>query len=413
MFGGSLCRGGEMMAMTGALAILSVILVPNFIKARELNEFTECKRHLKELGTACEMWSVDHAGHYPERLDLLRTVKANGSERTYLPSPLTCPRTEQTYRFRLEPLADTKVEDYQITCPDGTAHGLPGDEPRYRGTEGLSAGTPSGHLGVSTAGLSLLGALLALGLFGASLARRPEPSPRVAVILDRYPALAWLSCASWFLLVSGTVWALMATTWSWPLTTIRLILSCWLSGLIVEGLVRLGYRGWDLLSPRAEGSDNSSHDPIGEQPCLRLAGRREVLVPSTQERRLASLISLLLPSLVLLTICLIAVFEPDPALAARSTLIGLALAAMVSFPMALWGKSWARSLTRRELEWVAGSGQLLEHRLDGTRTRVLGSLGDIESVAEVASGYEIVIGGERFLLRAGELGAGLATARPA
>ena len=55
----------ELMIVIAIIAILAAILVPNFIRARAQGQLTACKSNLKNIGTACEMYSTDFAGRYP------------------------------------------------------------------------------------------------------------------------------------------------------------------------------------------------------------------------------------------------------------------------------------------------------------------------------------------------------------
>jgi type II secretory pathway pseudopilin PulG len=65
------------------VGVLAAILVPNFIRARARGRLTACKSNLKNIGTALEMYSTDHAGRYPLRF---RDLTPN-----YLKTIPTCP----------------------------------------------------------------------------------------------------------------------------------------------------------------------------------------------------------------------------------------------------------------------------------------------------------------------------------
>ncbi len=47
------------------------ILSPGYIKAPDQGKLTACKSNLKNIATACEMYSTDFKGHYPPTLSLL------------------------------------------------------------------------------------------------------------------------------------------------------------------------------------------------------------------------------------------------------------------------------------------------------------------------------------------------------
>ncbi|MEW6280431.1 MAG: hypothetical protein AB1758_17505 [Candidatus Eremiobacterota bacterium] len=51
--------------------VLTAILLPNFIHTSCGGQLTACKSNLKNLGTALEMYSTDHAGAYPPDMGYL------------------------------------------------------------------------------------------------------------------------------------------------------------------------------------------------------------------------------------------------------------------------------------------------------------------------------------------------------
>lgn len=95
---------------------------------RESSELLRCHSNLKNLGTALEMWAVDHQGAYTRNLD----EAATSADMPEVPS---CPAAgKPTYVVRLE-----GKDGYLIWC-QGEHHqadGLPPDYPRYGPPEGL------------------------------------------------------------------------------------------------------------------------------------------------------------------------------------------------------------------------------------------------------------------------------------
>ncbi|MGV8122185.1 MAG: protein kinase [Candidatus Xenobiia bacterium LiM19] len=78
--------------------LLSGILVPNFLRARASGVLTGCKSHLKNIGTAMEMYSSDNKGRYPRSLAAITP--------NYLRTLPTCPdagRMSFRYVFTTEP----------------------------------------------------------------------------------------------------------------------------------------------------------------------------------------------------------------------------------------------------------------------------------------------------------------------
>lgn len=92
------------------LVVLSVLLTPawsqfgNLRKARAQGQCTACKSNLKNLATACEMYSTDYNARYPKSLDLLTKNSKYGP---YLMSIPTCPAAG----------ADTYSATWTVTAP--------------------------------------------------------------------------------------------------------------------------------------------------------------------------------------------------------------------------------------------------------------------------------------------------------
>lgn len=94
---------------------------------------TACESNEKNIGTALELYSDDHAGAYPRSLGEL-TPK-------YLKVIPTCPAAGQdTYSSRYQVAASPAA--YSFFC-QGTNHegvGLKADFPQYTSTQGLVSG---------------------------------------------------------------------------------------------------------------------------------------------------------------------------------------------------------------------------------------------------------------------------------
>ena len=74
----------ELMIVIAIIAILAAILVPNFVRARAQGHLTACKSNLKNIGTALEMYSTDHAGRYPLTNTGLQQALTTGNNGGYL-----------------------------------------------------------------------------------------------------------------------------------------------------------------------------------------------------------------------------------------------------------------------------------------------------------------------------------------
>lgn len=88
---------------------------------------TECQGHLKQLGTAMEMWAADHGGTYPTQLSELSPEYVRG-----LPD---CPGTDKML-YALEQPANPRA--YTIYCGGfHTDAGLPSGFPSFTSASGL------------------------------------------------------------------------------------------------------------------------------------------------------------------------------------------------------------------------------------------------------------------------------------
>lgn len=107
--------------------LLSGILAPNFLRARASGSLTGCKSHLKNIGTAMEMYSSDNQGRYPRNLAAITP--------NYLRTLPICPDARRmSYRY----VSTTAPDIYTVWC-HGAAH-LPMsgiNMPEYDAMEGL------------------------------------------------------------------------------------------------------------------------------------------------------------------------------------------------------------------------------------------------------------------------------------
>jgi competence protein ComGC len=64
-------------------ALIIIILVPNYLRAKTCGQYTYCQSNLKTIATALETYSLDHDGEYPSNMEDL--VPA------YIPEIPSCP----------------------------------------------------------------------------------------------------------------------------------------------------------------------------------------------------------------------------------------------------------------------------------------------------------------------------------
>ena len=102
-------------------SVVAAILVPNFVRARGQGQATACKSNLKNIGTALEMYSTDHDGHFPSSLSQLVP--------SYLKWVPTCPSAgKDTYSPSFQ--ASARPDAYTVIC-GGHNHGGAGLSPTY------------------------------------------------------------------------------------------------------------------------------------------------------------------------------------------------------------------------------------------------------------------------------------------
>ena len=126
----------EFFIVVGIMAIMALILGPNFIRHRCYGSLTICESNLKNIGTGMEMYSTDWNGKYPQNLHYLTP--------NYLKTVPECPSAGRvTYRATFganAPGNTEKFEDYYLIECTGSSHvpvSAPPDFPRYNGIEGL------------------------------------------------------------------------------------------------------------------------------------------------------------------------------------------------------------------------------------------------------------------------------------
>jgi hypothetical protein len=110
-----------------ACVALALVLLPNFLRARAGGCFTACNSNLKNIGTACEMYSSDNCGHYPPALSNLTP--------RYLQTLPTCHAAgHMTYAY----VSGTRSDTYTIWCK-GSPHVpmVSQDYPQYNSIHGI------------------------------------------------------------------------------------------------------------------------------------------------------------------------------------------------------------------------------------------------------------------------------------
>lgn len=74
------------------MLMVSATLMHNLTQAKVKADLTDCQENLKNMATACEMYSTDNCGCYPHRLDQLVPE--------YLPTLPHCPTGAPHYGYQ-------------------------------------------------------------------------------------------------------------------------------------------------------------------------------------------------------------------------------------------------------------------------------------------------------------------------
>ena len=121
---------GELATSGNTLEMMVSSFSGGFTRARGQGQHTACKSNLKNIGTACEMWSVDHQGRYPETMAELKP--------DYLRMIPTCPAAgKDTYSDTYK--SKTNPDYYEFHC-GGDHHGSGEAYPNYNAIQGLDEG---------------------------------------------------------------------------------------------------------------------------------------------------------------------------------------------------------------------------------------------------------------------------------
>jgi hypothetical protein len=109
------------------LVVLGAILIPPFMSPNHYDQLTACHSHLKNIATACEMYSTDNQGRYPRTLSALTPA--------YLKTIPTCPAAGQdtysgSFRSVYQPDVPTCVDNYTVIC-QGSNHENVGEIKNY------------------------------------------------------------------------------------------------------------------------------------------------------------------------------------------------------------------------------------------------------------------------------------------
>lgn len=102
----------ELMIVIAIISILAVVLIPNFVNARNAAKLTACQAILKNIASVVEMYSNDYEGKYPAN-DFVITLTGNPLSE-YIDKDYKCPVAKEYY---YEYKAGSGGAYYYIYCP--------------------------------------------------------------------------------------------------------------------------------------------------------------------------------------------------------------------------------------------------------------------------------------------------------
>ncbi len=101
----------ELMIVIAIISILAVVLIPNFVNARNAAKLTACKSILKNISSAVEIYSSNNQERYPAN-DFTVTLSGNPLEE-YIGKDYRCPVAKEYYEYK----SSNNGSSYYIYCP--------------------------------------------------------------------------------------------------------------------------------------------------------------------------------------------------------------------------------------------------------------------------------------------------------
>ena len=94
----------ELFIILAVVSILAVLLVPAFSRAKKRAQRISCTSHLKQIGMAFKIWSLDHTNLYPMQVSI-----TNGGAREFIASG-------EVFR-QFQVMSNELVTPFILTCP--------------------------------------------------------------------------------------------------------------------------------------------------------------------------------------------------------------------------------------------------------------------------------------------------------
>jgi general secretion pathway protein G len=110
----------EVMIVTAVIAILALVLVPNFSNARDQAATATCESNLQEIATAAELYYADVQAYPANGAVTAADFTSQTSQVAYLgttPLDPAAQTTTATYTFTYTPAGSGQPASYTILCP--------------------------------------------------------------------------------------------------------------------------------------------------------------------------------------------------------------------------------------------------------------------------------------------------------
>jgi len=101
----------ELMIVIAIISILAVVMIPNFVNARNIAKLSSCQTILRNISTVIEMYSQDYEGKYPAN-DFVITLTGNPLS-GYIDKDYLCSVSKSHYEYKQINNGTT----YNIYCP--------------------------------------------------------------------------------------------------------------------------------------------------------------------------------------------------------------------------------------------------------------------------------------------------------
>lgn len=128
----------ELMIVVAILAVLAVILVPNFIRARAQSQLVACESNERDLDQAFEMYATDNSGNYPPANGTAPPLTSLHNWSAYVSTNPVCPTNRSGYIYSVNSTFDAfSLTQGPSSAAPHSIVGVPANYPQYWSDRGL------------------------------------------------------------------------------------------------------------------------------------------------------------------------------------------------------------------------------------------------------------------------------------